>query len=302
MNNQIFIGIPVIHDLDIDYTLQNCLENSDNPKNIHFGIYGYVLTEEWRTKLINLTEQYNNLSLITVPLEFNNLGIGKGRKGAGSLYQGQEYLLSIDSHTKFGKGWDTFLKNSINKLDQDKPILTGMASWYEKDQWVEGREYFVLSEVTDRYVEFVPRQPYPKVLAYDDIFKYSFDNEYAHTHLWNGNFSFSKNNFFNDLSDLPMYNETWIQSIELYSKGYEFITPLIDKSIIGHLYQPVDTYYFDENFKKRKRFSLNDFLSDAEKDKYYQLEVDNLHTYCKENEDSVYMYQDYLNVEKIFKL
>lgn len=302
MNNQIFIGIPVMHDLDIDYTLQNCLENSDNPQNIHFGIYGYVLTEEWRNKLIDLTEQYNNLSLITVPLEFNNLGIGKGRKGAGSLYQGEEYLLSIDSHTKFGKSWDTELKKSINRLEQEKPILTGMASWYENDEWVKDREYFVLSKVLDCYVEFVPQKSYPKVLAYEDVFKYSFDNQYSHTPLWNGNFSFSKHNFFNDLSDLPMYNETWVQSIELHSKGYEFITPLIEKSIIGHLYQPTNTYYFDSNYKKRNRFSLNDFLSNTEKEKYYQLEVDNLLTYCNKNRDKVTEYQHYLKIEKIFKL
>lgn len=302
MDNQVFIGIPVLHDSDIDYTLQNCLENAHNPKDIHFGIYGYVLTEEWQNKLVNLIKQYNNLSLATVPLEFNNLGIGRGRKGAGKLYQGQEYLLSIDSHTKFGEGWDTFLKQSINKLDHKKPILTGMASWYEKDEWLKGREYFVLCKVIDNYVEYVPRQPYPKVLEYNDIFEYSFENEYAHTDLWNGNFAFSKHNFFKDLSDLPMYNETWVQSIELYSKGYEFITPLVQKSIIGHLYQPVDTYYFDENHQKRKRFNLNDFLTDEEKDKYYELEIHNLRAYCYGNKDSVRMYENYLNTENIFKL
>jgi len=299
MNNQIFIGIPVMHDLDIYYTLENCLKNADNPENIHFGVYAYIHTEAWRNKMIDLCEATPNMSLATVPLTYENLGIGKGRKGAGFFYQGQEYVMSIDSHTKFVEGWDTLLKKALNKLEGKKAILTGMAGWYKDDKWIEGREKLVYPRFDKEkrgYYWYNPGHSSVHVPEYTDTFDYDPNNDFAECVLWNGNFSFSKYNFFADITDIPFFPENWIQTIELRYLGYELFTPLFNQPSIGHLYQPMDSYYGHSKVQDSKRYSLDDFLTEEEIDKYKLEASERFVNYCKTNPEKVAAFENYIGM------
>jgi hypothetical protein len=47
------------------------------------------------------------------------------------LYQGEEYYLSIDSHTRFIKHWDEMLVSLLHCCPSSKPIITTYPHDYE---------------------------------------------------------------------------------------------------------------------------------------------------------------------------
>lgn len=295
--SSIYIGIPVVHDQEFFNTIEDCLFQADNPQDIYFGVYALCGDVFWQNRLLKFAKEIENMSLLTNPLTWQYLGVGQGRKMAGSMYTNQDYIMSIDSHTIFGMHWDTLLKNAIEPFD-DNIIFTGLAGHYQSDG--ENRS-------------FLPRQSklgYPKFTG--NQYKYGNDEyytmypEYIDIHdyeeegimkclLWNGNFSFSKSNFFNDLSPLPIYNETWIQTTELLNKNYKLLTPLFDYPTVAHLYGNRSIMYTHNG---KSRYNYFDYLQPYELIKHQQLAYkDTWEEYKINNPDKIKVLEEYIGVK-----
>ena len=110
---RIFISIASYRDPELQWTIKSAIENANNPDNLYFGIVHQGLDSE----IFNY-EEIKNISIIKMhPKEAR--GAGYARSKAMELYDGQEYFLQVDSHTRFVPGWELLC---IDQLSRAKNI------------------------------------------------------------------------------------------------------------------------------------------------------------------------------------
>ena len=112
------------YDRELISTINSCLDSAFG--NIVIGLE-YCGDIKQRDDILSVIKN-KPIRFIYTPEE-NNVGIGMGRNNAANLYNGEDYFLQIDSHTKFEKNWDIFLIEKFNKakevIKNNKIILTG---------------------------------------------------------------------------------------------------------------------------------------------------------------------------------
>lgn len=128
----IFVAIATIGDNQLSFTVEDIFEKADNPNDIFVGI-AYMQDEHYFNED---TAKYKDRTNIKYkrwdPAE--NVGVGRGRGNAHTFYNNEDYILQIDSHTKFEKGWDTILINTLKEAKEslriEKIVLTSYLPRY----------------------------------------------------------------------------------------------------------------------------------------------------------------------------
>lgn len=130
-NNTIFIQIASYKDPELKPTIQNLLENADNPQNITIGICWQHDSNE------NLDQYLNNPQFKIIDVNWReSKGVGWARNLVQNLYSNEKYVLQLDSHHRFIKRWDTELIYMFKNLQADgsmKPIITTYAAVYDPE-------------------------------------------------------------------------------------------------------------------------------------------------------------------------
>jgi Glycosyltransferase (GlcNAc) len=121
MGKKIFIQIAAYKDPQLKHTVLSAINTADNPKNLYFGI----CWQDDRSMFNNLKKfiSCGNISLTCVDAK-DTKGIGWARERAQALYNGEEYVLQIDSHMRFENKWDTDCKKMLSDCQSEKPLLT----------------------------------------------------------------------------------------------------------------------------------------------------------------------------------
>lgn len=118
---KIFVMVPSLFDRDIQKTVEDCLLKATYPERITFGISLQGVTE------VNFDNIKNEKRIIV--LDKNIVyGIGKTRYHLQQLYNNEDYILSIDCHTRFCLGWDEKLIFEYEKINNDKAIISQFLS------------------------------------------------------------------------------------------------------------------------------------------------------------------------------
>ena len=131
--SSIFVQISAYQDHELHKTIKDCINKSSGNNEIHFGI--------------NLVFKEDNILIPEVPnLKIKkseaplNLGVGVGRYIANRLYDGEDYYLQVDAHTRFIQNWDDSIIESYNLYKEHgcNPVLTAYPSayWYENEEEV----------------------------------------------------------------------------------------------------------------------------------------------------------------------
>ena len=113
----IFITIPSYEDPDLVKTIDAAIENASYPKNLHFAIaLQYKVTPmppvEKYYKRSNM--KFTNYDVDTRP------GVCQVRHDLLKLYDGEDYLLMIDSHMTFMPNWDELLIREYEIIRQQE--------------------------------------------------------------------------------------------------------------------------------------------------------------------------------------
>ena len=129
----IFVSIACLDiDNEIINTVRSCIDNSSHPEEVFIGIC-FIGNENFFNTVKNNLFEYKNIRYLYLPMD-GNLGVGKGRSGALSLYQQEDYFFQIDAHTFFLQEWDTTLINKLNyskKITKNnKVVLSGLPGMY----------------------------------------------------------------------------------------------------------------------------------------------------------------------------
>lgn len=127
-DESIFIGIPSFNDNDIINTLKSIYLNATNPNKIYVGLLAQY--DDWG-KIYSEFESGYNLKPFKKNIRILNhhpslsTGPMNSRYLCQGLYRNETYYLSIDAHTRFRKGWDSYLIQDYKLVeDNSKTIIT----------------------------------------------------------------------------------------------------------------------------------------------------------------------------------
>jgi len=122
----IFISIASYRDDVCLDTLKSLYENAAKPKNVFVGICQQNKPDEDQDCQLN-NENNCNIRTIRIP-HYEAKGPTWARYLCSTLWNGEEYFMQIDSHTKFVKDWDIkcikMIKDILASGESKKPMLS----------------------------------------------------------------------------------------------------------------------------------------------------------------------------------
>lgn len=121
----IFIQIAAYRDSELGPTIQDCLAKAKRPTELRFGL---CVQDELDVDY-GVDFDDTRIRLIRVPWQ-ESLGVCWARSLAQSLYDGERYLLQIDSHHRFIEHWDEKLIGDLAHCDSAKPVLSTYPASY----------------------------------------------------------------------------------------------------------------------------------------------------------------------------
>lgn len=307
--NTIFVSIASYRDSVCSTTVESLYCMADNPQNVFVGLCQQNNSNEDQD-CVNSNSQIisnyiKNVRTIRIPY-FEAKGPTWARYLCSTLWDGEQYYLQIDSHTKFVKSWDTKCINMINMIKNSglsqKPVL----SHYPKEYGAyENNELSDDKNNNEKYN--VPRMC-KSFFNKRDMLSFmgaqimnSNKIPYNTPYLASGMF-FCEAYFLNELPydpnlDYLFVGEEILHSIRFYTNGWDIYTPY--ENIIFHEYERKD---------KPKIWTDNPYYSDLpafNKVKYYigmlqEKEKNNIEKYITNNIDKyslgkVRSLQDYYN-------
>jgi Rps23 Pro-64 3,4-dihydroxylase Tpa1-like proline 4-hydroxylase/peroxiredoxin/GT2 family glycosyltransferase len=119
---RIFVNLASFRDPEINATVQAMFSQAEYPDRVFAGVCLQIDEKQDRHCTINIRrprqmriKQYSHTE---------SKGANWARAQAQSLWQGEEYVLQIDSHMRFAKGWDSKLIDMLESCPSDKPVIS----------------------------------------------------------------------------------------------------------------------------------------------------------------------------------
>jgi hypothetical protein len=273
----VYVSIPTLIDSEIFNTVCSAVENADY--SVSIGV-AFMTPKEYYIDAKHRLSKYDNV--VCKWFDPNkNAGIGIGRNNARKMYDGQDYILQVDAHTKFEKGWDTKLINmheqAVEDTDNEKTIVTSLLGNYFIKDGVR-----VVGDPTPLYPVWLQNFYFSNDLKFTRWYGYKtkdFPEKFrpkkkvVPSIKFNGVFAFGNKTFaeyYGLPKDVIFFDEDIIQSINLLYEGYSLafvdeplpITHLdyddIDKEserqLVGHLFDK------EKSISERIGDSLNNFI------------------------------------------
>ena len=125
----IFINVSSYRDRECNRTVADAFAKADQPGRVFVGICQQNKEQsEDCTKLPGI----NPAQVKTMTLDYTEAkGPTFARYLCSTMYSGQDYVLQIDSHTKFVQSWDTKLIKMLAMCPSAKPVLTHYPHAYD---------------------------------------------------------------------------------------------------------------------------------------------------------------------------
>ena len=129
------MSVPSVEDQEIFNISEQAFDEADRPDDVYLGIcHSIPFNNKKKVAEITGRIQRKNISQKTINF-YRNLGVGYGRRGAMSMYSGQDYVLQIDGHTNFCESWDSALLDMYHSVPSEmsggKHMLTAYLPGYE---------------------------------------------------------------------------------------------------------------------------------------------------------------------------
>ena len=249
----IFVSIPCLgNDTELIPTIKSIFAQAEKPENIHIGI-AIIGNKNLYNELIDEFDNNKNIKISFYEYK-DNIGVGKGRNFARSLYNNQKYILQIDPHSRMMLNWDTYLIKQFEKakkiVNNQKIVLTGTPARYKYyrigkktyvniffsqfigvNQWLKKENYRVNGTIPGW--EHVPINVMSKNLIDLEI-----KNNIIPASKICAAFIFGDHFFANSKTldnSIIFWEEEILESIELIDQGFSLMHPG-NKAVISHLY------------------------------------------------------------------
>jgi len=125
---KIFIQIASYRDPDLKNTIDDLITNAKYKSSLNFSIcWQHSLDDSWDN--IKHYAEYDYIHVIDVP-HAQSKGACWARSLTQSLYNGEDFTLQIDSHTRSEPEWDVKLLDLYNSIGKDNTILSAYPSMF----------------------------------------------------------------------------------------------------------------------------------------------------------------------------
>lgn len=226
--DRVFVKIASYRDKELPLTIKSAIAKAKYPERLTFGIcwqydeLGYL----------DLDPYLDHPQFRVMQTHYqNSKGCCWARHQSDLLYEGEEYTLQIDAHTRFAQDWDQRFIEMLEGLDSNKPLLTTYPAPFEYLKGVEhlytdrGMQKLVLKRLrkdltTILKTEQVPDTSVPVAsdfIAAGQIFTYG---RFCEEVLYD--------------SQLYFCGEEISLSARAYTHGYDFFCP--NEDLLWHLY------------------------------------------------------------------
>ena len=230
----IFVQIAAYRDFEISPTILNAIKQSSGNHQINFGVHICYL-EDNEVDILPL----DNVKYATSRAP-ENIGLGIGRALAHQFYNGEDYYLQCDSHTRFIQNWDEVVLNSALNYQIDgitKPLLT----MYPANYWYP--------TTTSNFIQtdFIPEAP----LGLTNISFHENPDQFRQTRIplqtampvtdgnkmtksVSGGSIFTVGDFLPFNTTIAFYGEEIWLAARAYTHGFDLLIP--EKQYMYHLY------------------------------------------------------------------
>lgn len=153
--DKIFIQIASYRDPELLPTIKDCISKAAYPERLTFGIC-------WqRDETESLGDLINDDRIRVIDKHYSeSKGACWARNLTQSLYNGEEFTMQIDSHSRFVQDWDELLIDMWNSLDDKKAILTCYPPNYgpnlPEEQWYKVPQICNVYKFNYKYVVSQP--------------------------------------------------------------------------------------------------------------------------------------------------
>jgi hypothetical protein len=175
LNQRIFVQIASYRDPECQWTLKDMFEKAANPDRVFAGVvWQYLAGEDEHCFLVETRPEQVRMQRINARF---SQGVCWARSMTQQLWQGEEYTLQIDSHTRFEPDWDQKLICMSRQTGSPKPVITCYPPAYTPpDKLYTGQIYAMGAKEFDRdgmftmegrgiAVENAPSKPIPGVFC-----------------------------------------------------------------------------------------------------------------------------------------
>lgn len=225
----IFVQIASYRDFELGKTLLHAEKQKSGKHDIYYGVFNcyYKENEIYLPKL-------DNLRLIEKEAP-EGIGVGRARNIANSLYNGEDYYLQIDAHTRFRENWDVNYIDDILKYKWcgiEKPLLTTYPGTYRYEDdlkevidWGENVNMVSFKDTPEEFKErLIPGQRATETGG--NVLNYSVS---AGSIFTIGEFGQMD---FND--KIAFWGEEIFVAAKAYTSGFDLLIPSVQQ--LFHLY------------------------------------------------------------------
>jgi hypothetical protein len=131
--SKIFVQIASYRDPELCSTIDDCISKAEFPENLTFAIVNQYSTEDSFSLESDKYKNDSRFNILNVPFN-ESLGACWARSKTNEMYNGEEFTLQIDSHSRFIKNWDSKLISSWKSINDDKAIYTSYPAPYNPSQ------------------------------------------------------------------------------------------------------------------------------------------------------------------------
>ena len=246
----IFVSVAAFCEPHLQLTIHHLFAQATHPQRIHVGLVDQAeqLNPDW-LKQFPARKNINYVGVSPV----DSRGVSWARSIAFSLYNDQDYLLQIDSHTLFDSGWDELLIDQLKQLKSThpKPLISTYPPGFKFDS--QGRA--VADEpLKSNEIFFIDRDPGSVLTADRAVLQFRVVRKQVEhgeiTHLPGFHvgacFLFTTGDFVQQVPYDPyLYFRGEEQSLSLraHAKGYQVCHPRHNLIPLYHLYKEVGKLY-----------------------------------------------------------
>jgi Glycosyltransferase (GlcNAc) len=241
--SSIFVQISAYHDYELYKTIIDCIAKSSGENTLSFGIHVCYKDIDDITYI-----QMPNIQYIKSKAP-DGLGVGYGRYLANEFYNGENYYLQIDAHTRFSQDWDINLIEDHKKYTEQgcNPVLTAYPSGYH----YENSRIIYDKNPTIVFADFQKKEESTKT---DFLHQTSMTNKEGNifTRAVSAGHIFASGNISSIKPNNKMFNwgEEFITAIRLFTHGYDLMLPT--KQNLYHL-------YYGDTPENQRRLSGKDY-------------------------------------------
>ncbi len=247
---KIFVSIASYCDELLFFTMKDCIQKADKPENIIFGLVDQ--NDASQKEYIETLEFKNQVKYIYIN-KIETLGVSWARNIVFSLHDDEEFLLQIDSHMLFDKGWDSELLKQYSDLKKisKKPIITTYPYDFSFDE--DNKPKY--KEQSSKYVLVLRPHPDTKLEEESAVLRFQAQHQLSDKAILGshiaGGFIFTSADFIQEIPYDPylyFHGEEQSLAIRAYTRAWDIYHPNIIP--LHHYYKKTGTEYSSHHWHK----------------------------------------------------